>query len=99
MDGISQQRNTTAQLRLAGVAAENRTTQAFFMRFPREQLGLELAATLLAEIKSDKDKLDVVLGLQQILIYKIAGCDIRIARLQKAQQRIPRILARPEFRT
>lgn len=99
MDEISQQRNTTAQLMLAGVAAEDRATQAFFMRFPRERHGLELAATLLAEIKSDRGKLDVVLGLQQLLIYKIAGCDIRIARLQKAQQRIPRILARPEFRT
>lgn len=98
MDGISPQRNTTAQSRLTGVAVEDRLTEAFFMRFPREQRGFELAATLLAEIKSDSDKLDVVLGLQQLLIYKIAGCDIRIARLQKAQQRIPRILARPEFR-
>ncbi|MDZ5432004.1 hypothetical protein F6476_34230 [Pseudomonas umsongensis] len=98
MDETNQLKITLDQLTRFEFANEDKVAKTLFMRFPRERRGLELAATLLANIKADKDKLDAVLGLQQLLIFKIAGCDIRIARLQKAQQRIPRILARPEFR-
>ncbi|VVO74121.1 hypothetical protein [Pseudomonas fluorescens] len=99
MDETNQLKINLDQLTRVEFAIEDKVAKSLFMRFPRERRGLELAATFLANIKADRDKLDVVLGLQQVLIFKIAECDIRIARLQKAHKRIPRILAKPEFRT
>lgn len=70
-----------------------------YQRFPREEVGFRLASTLLHSIAADPDRLDVVLGLQNLLILKIATCDIRISRLRKAQNRVPRILAQPKYRS
>ncbi|POF88344.1 hypothetical protein BGP80_10360 [Pseudomonas putida] len=69
-----------------------------YQRFPREQVGFRLASTLLHSIAEDPERLDIVLGLQNLLILKIATCDIRTSRLQKAQKRVPRILAQPKYR-
>ena len=88
-------------------ALEQLATKAFpklelahpvYQRFPREEAGFRLASTLLHSIASNTDRLDNVLELQNLLILKIAMCDIRISRLQKAQKRVPRILAQPKYR-
>lgn len=98
MDKHSSHKFDIDQLISVDFSKNEQLKKSLFLRFRRERLPLRLAATMLATIKAAPEKFDVVLGLQQVLIYKIGECDLRIARLNKAQKRIPRILARPEFR-
>lgn len=98
MDKHSSPKLDIDQLISADFSNNEQLNKSLFLRFRKERMSLRLAATMLATIKAAPEKLDVLLGLQQVLIYKIGECDLRIARLNKAQKRIPRILARPEFR-
>lgn len=98
MDKHSPRKLDIDQLIPVDFSINEKIVKSLFHRFRKERLSLRLAATMLATIKADPKKLDIVLALQQVLIYKIGECDLRIARLNKAQKRIPRILASPEFR-
>lgn len=63
-------------------------------RHARETTRFAQAASLLAIIKGDPDRLDAVLELQRMLIRALLRGERRIIRLKKARQRLMRIKAR-----
>lgn len=60
------------------------------MRFPREASRFTQAAFLLSEIKSDPDKISILLDLQRLLIRNIIRSERRIQRLKRARSRLKR---------
>lgn len=64
------------------------------MRFPRERIGFAQAALLLHAIKSDPDRLELVLELQRMLIRQISRCERRIRRLKRARGRLSALKSR-----
>ncbi len=63
-------------------------------RYVRETNRFTQAASLLATIKENPDRLDVVHELQRMLIRTLVHCERRIIRLKQARQRLTRIKAR-----
>ncbi|WP_411836010.1 hypothetical protein ACLBNB_02895 [Pseudomonas chlororaphis subsp. aurantiaca] len=58
------------------------------LRFPRQNENLCKAALLLATIKNDPERLDLLLELQRFLLRRIMSCEKRISRLQRGRGRI-----------